>query len=811
MLVQHLKFAVRHLVGSLLYSAINILGLSIGLACCLLILLYVRFESSYDTGWANGEQLYRVSREYHPFEGARARVPAQANAPVAPALKEDFPEQVEAVARIFGGSLFLETDERGFEEPSVRFADPELFNLFDFEWLAGDPNTALAAPASIVLTESLARKYFGTTDAVGRTLRLSRQTDVQVTGVIADLPANTHLDLSGVIALSTLVVGFGPNFLQNWSSGTDFHSYLLLRSPDDAAFLQQQLPAFLERHIGAAAAQNSELRLMPIRDIHLYSMRDEEWKPLGDARTLRNLVLIAFSILVIACINFMAIATARATRRSKEVGMRKAIGATPAQLLAQFLLEAGMTVSVALLGAIALMELSLPSFSTFTGIPPTPPTGVRLLDAEFLLVLALLLTTLSVMAGLWSSLFLGTDKPAKVLRGALDHSGQRMRNALVVSQFAIAITLVVATLVMQAQRSFIANFDLGFDKDEIVILRSPEFRGFGQQWPALKAELLNHPAIEGATASHYLPFGFNDNQMPLKVRGSSLEMRVQFMLVDFDFFETYGIEFVQGRGFSPELDGRAFDSSDSLVFVLNSSAASALGLAPETAVDTTLDFVGTGFSGTVLGVTSALHFETLRLGERPLIFVLSPPQVPQETQAIRDAAIRIDLARVDEALAHIDATWRAFNPDQPVNRHFLREDHAALYLADTRQGQLLSIFSTIAIAVGCFGLFGLASYNAERRTKEIGVRKVMGSSVWSIVLLLTNDFSRLVLLANLIAWPIAYFAMQRWLENFVYRIDLTPLIFIGSGAIALCIAWVTVAGTAAKAASAKPVLALRYE
>jgi putative ABC transport system permease protein len=810
MFIKNLYFALRHLMGNLLYSMINIVGLAIGLACCLLILMYVRYESSYDRQWQNSERIHRVSREYYPIEGARARVPASTNAPVGPALVEDFPEQVEAAARVYGGGVFLESGDTGFEERAVRFVDPSLFGIFQFDWLAGDTATALNAPTSIVLTESLARKYFGTTDVLGRTLRLQRRIDLSVTGVIKDLPPNTHLDVSGLAPISIVVAGFGPAFLQDWERMTDFHTYLLLRSAGDADGLRNQLSAFLSRHINPQAAQASKLVLMPVADIHLRSNRDEEWLPHGDINSVRTFTIIAFAILAVACINFMSISTARSTRRAREISVRKVVGASRAQLVLQFLAETGLTVLLALLGAIALMETMLPAFGAFAGVP----VGVmQLLDTEVLTALAVLLVMVSIMVGSWSAFFLSSFRPASALRGGMSQRGLHVRNALVILQFAVAITLVVATLVIQAQRNFISGFDLGFDKDDIVILRSPDLAGYGQQWPALKAALLASPAIEQVTASHYLPFGFNDNQIPLNLRGSALETRVQYMMVDYDFFETYGIGFLSGRSFSRDFTSNAVaaDSNAALGFVLNRSAARALGLTPEQAVNATLNLGSEEFSGMVVGVTNELHFESMRVTERPLIFVLAPPQVPQTFQVLRDASIRIAPGKLSEALAHIDTVWRSFNPNQPVNRRFLREDFDALYLADSRQGQLLSIFAAIAITIACFGLFGLASFNAEHRTKEIGVRKVMGSSVWNIVLLLTNDFSRLVLLSNLIAWPVAYFAMNRWLESFVYRIDLTPLLFIGSGAIALCIAWVTVAGTVAKAASQRPVLALRYE
>jgi putative ABC transport system permease protein len=372
-------------------------------------------------------------------------------------------------------------------------------------------------------------------------------------------------------------------------------------------------------------------------------------------------------------------------------------------------------------------------------------------------------------------------------------------------------------VVIYQQRQMAANIDLGFNKDQVIVVPSAAPAGFRDDWPAFKQELLQHPAIENVSISHYLPFGFNDNQIPLRRRGSGAETRIQYMLVDYGFFETYGIELVSGRLFSEDMTSDVLklptqeDPQTNVSFVLNQSAAAALGIDAYEIDEETLEIsMQQSISGPVVGVVEDTYFESVRRNVRPMIFMLAPPQTPQGMQ-MRNASVRFRNNAADAALAHIDAVWNRLYPNQVNDRYFLDNDFRAMYLAEEKQGELFTWFATLAIVIACLGLYGLASFNAERRTKEIGVRKVMGGSVWSIVVLLTNDFSRLVLLSNLIAWPVAYFVMSRWLENFVYRIDLTPLIFIGSSLIALCIAWVTVGGTAAKAASAKPLLALRYE
>jgi putative ABC transport system permease protein len=406
-----------------------------------------------------------------------------------------------------------------------------------------------------------------------------------------------------------------------------------------------------------------------------------------------------------------------------------------------------------------------------------------------------------------------------VLRGDFTRGlgGLRMRNALVVLQFSLAIALLASTVVIHQQQRLAQTIDLGFDKDVIVIVPSAAPNGYRADWPAFKAALLAHSAIEGVTASHFLPFGFNDNQIPLRRAGTAIETRIQYMMVDYDFFETYGIDLLSGRLFSADTGSDALqwpteeNPEGRISFLLNRAAARALAIEPDVLTEETLEILQPAIAGPVHGVVEDTHFESIHRAARPLVFILTPPESPEQLQRMRSAAVRISLDNLDAALAHIDATWQQMYPNLENNRYFLDRNFQAMYQAEQKQGELFTAFSTLAIAIACFGLFGLASFNAERRTKEIGVRKVMGSSVWRIVLLLSNDFSKLVLVANVIAWPLAWVAMQRWLEQFAYRIDLTPMIFIGSGLIALCVAWVTVGGTAAKAAGQKPVLALRYE
>jgi putative ABC transport system permease protein len=819
MLSYYLRTALRTMLGSKLYSAINIVGLGIGLGCCLLILLFVRHELSYENSFANAKRIYRLSREFLPFEGARARMPASNNAPVLPALLADFSE-LAAGGRVFGGSMNLARGDTAFNETELRFADQGLLQVFDFTWLAGDSQHALIEPGSVVLSASLARKYFGSEVALptllGERLQFEQNIELRVTGVIADLPDTTHLSLSGMVSMPTLVANFGQRVVEQWNSNTDFYTYVLLRDGLSIDSVQSKFADFLTRHVGADMAKLSTLVPMNIRDIHLHSTRDEEWKPRGNINTVYSFLSIALAVLAIACMNFMSIATARGAQRAKEVGMRLSLGASRAQLAGQFLLEALLFSVLALLIALLGVELLLPAYSNLVGATLQLD---YLQDAQALLTFMLLTFGVTLCAGLYPALYLSAFEPAKVLKGDLTRgrNGQRFRQVMVVMQFAIAIVLISATWVMQAQRKLADNIALGFNKDSIVVLSNPAPNGFQQDWPLLKQRLQALPGVAAVSSSHFLPFGFNDNQLNVKRPASSNSSRIQMMLVDYDFFATYDITLLAGRGFDAAFPNDMLQSSINGAavplagVVLNESAAKALGMTAQTAVDELVDSEDVGFHGRVVGVAANTAFESIHRSQRPLIFLLNPPESPAEFIAFRSAAVRLSDNANAQTLAAIQQTWAELYPNTKFSLRYLNDDFRAMYQSEVKQSQVFRYFATLAIIIACFGLFGLAAFNAERRTKEIGVRKVMGGSVWSIVLLLTNDFSRLVLLSNLLAWPVAYYAMHRWLENFAYRIELTPLIFIGSGFIALCIAWVTVGGTAAKAASQKPVLALRYE
>lgn len=809
MFINYLKITLRNLLNSKLYSTINLAGLSIGLASSLLIGLFVLDELSYDRFFKDSDRIYRVSRDFpkQGFSGA-------ANAPqVAPLLRADFPE-IESVTRLFGGQALLKHDDTAFYEKAIRFVDRDFFKVFAFDWQLGDPATALSRPYTMVLTQSIAHKYFGNESPLGKTMVLENAATLEVTGVIADLPHNSHLLLDVLISESSLIPMVGEKFFENWSSN-NFHTYIKLKPGISISAISSQFTAFLDRHLQPNSASFTGMTATPLSDIHLYSNRQNEMATPGSITNVYVFSAAALFILLIACFNFMNLATARSSRRAREVGVRKAMGASRGQVARQFFAESLILTALAALLGLALVEVVLPAFN---GLLDKSLSLGLLLNLRMPLLLVVVVVIVGLFAGSYPALYLSGFNPVQVLRSVLIKGGSIwFRNTLVVLQFGIAIVLVVATVVALMQLRFARNIELGFQKDQIVVLTGSPTAGLGTQWEAMREELLRNPDILAVTASSQTPLEANTNSIAVTLTGDDNTRAVPFMRVDYDFFTTYNIPVLAGRGFSKDfpadrvLEPRKDQVPVDAGYVLNRLAVENFGWTPESAIGKPFNAYNNGpHPGRIVGVVDNSYFESVHAALKPMVFIMPEPLV-NKTATMSQGSLRLSGRNLEATLAYVDATWKRFNPSFPLERHFLDDRFAALHLTETRQSSVFNAFAMLAIFIASMGLYGLASFNAERRRKEIGVRKVMGGSVWSIVLLLTNDFSKLVLIANIIAWPVAYYTMHQWLQNFAYRIDLTPLVFIGSGLIALSIAWVTVGGTAAKAASQKPVLALRYE
>jgi putative ABC transport system permease protein len=823
MLRSYLSIALRHLVSQKLYSAINILGLAVGLACFILIAVFVQYELSYDRHYENADRIYRIQRDFYPV----GRVFEQYLATMAPAAAErlelDFP-QIEQVVRIAccGASLGTGGDA-SFYEKNFALADPTLFDVFDYEWLRGDPARALAEPYTIVLTESAARKYFGNEDAMGQTLivdgdpRIGVSGALEVTGVIRDLPNNTHLKFDMIASLLTRAAILGEASLETWGANM-FHTYALLEEGADIEPIQRQSAAFFNRHMEEGSGEYTGFTAIPLTDIHLRSHREAELGTPGSIATVYAFAAIAVFILLIACINFMNLATARSAQRAREVGVRKVVGAERRQIVVQFVGESVLLALLAAALAVAAVELLLPVFSTFLGVDLA---FGYLANPYVAALLALLTLAVGLVAGSYPAIYLSAFEPARVLKGDITRgrAAATVRKVLVTLQFAISIALLTGTAVVYQQDSFARNVERGYDKDRIVVITASGGDGVGEQWESLKREWLANPEIMQVTASNLLPLQTNSNG-PLGFvaeAGDREQRNIPVMFVDFEFFETYGIDVVAGRAFSQAFgrDRLVLDAATGGAtqgnFVLNERAARELGWTAEEAVGKRLEVPRIpGLRGEVVGVVADV-LESVRTPPGSTVYLVPSAARGPFGPLLTQASLLVTGRNLAATLDHIDAKWREIVGAEPVGRRFLDDDFQALYQNEQRQARMLSGFSALAIFIACLGLFGLASFMTERRTKEIGVRKALGGSLPDIVGLFTTEFTKLVLLASLIAWPIAYFMLRRWLDTFAYRIDMSLLVFTGATLTALAVAWLTVGGVAARAAAAKPVNALRYE
>ena len=812
MLSNYFKIAWRNIVGNPLFSAINIVGLSIGLACCIIITLFVRYESSFDKHWDNADRIYRVTRDFFGNDLELAAVAP----PIAPLMKQDFAEVEDATRILQTGDVTLTRGELRVRERLMAIADPNVFEFFNLEFVSGDPDSALSGPLDIVITERAAERYFGDEDPIGQTLNLMDQADVTVRAIIKDLPDNTHMEFELLGSIEAIPLMMGPDELESWGSN-NYYTYARLPEGYDPANLESQFNDFLVRHWNEDAESSSRLNLQRLTDIHLTSNRDGEWRANGSIGAVYTFSAVALFVLLIACINFMNLTTARSTQRAKEVGVRKVIGANRTNLITQFMGESILLTAFAMLLALALVEIVLPVFAAFL----EKPLRFSVADPQTFGMLVVSTLVVGVFAGSYPALYLSKFRPADVLKGSVSGSGSALlRKSLVVVQFATSIALLIATGVVMAQMDYARNVDLGYDKSRNLVARLPFFADFWEIYEPMKAELEAHPDILSAVYSSRVPSMQNNDGQGYIPEGKQIAMEnFQAMAViktDYEWFEHYDVEFLAGRPFRQN-EMRVDEVSEDnpvvrSVVILNESAARRFGWSPEEALGKVLRepqrreldrFV----DAEVVGVIPDIHFSSLHLEMKATAY--GPPN-PNYGRAI---SVKIAPGNPEAAIRHFEETWEKLVPSEPVFWEFLDDRFDALYRSEQLQASMFGVFSAFAIFVATLGLFGLASFTTERRTKEIGIRKVMGASVKDIVLLLTTDFTRLVVLANVIAWPVAYYFMSNWLNRFAYKAPFSDWAwtFVIAAVAALAVAWLTIALQAGRAATARPILALRYE
>ncbi|MBA7651979.1 hypothetical protein ES703_59808 [subsurface metagenome] len=763
------------------------------MACCILILLWVQDELSYDRFHENGKDIYRIMSygTRYMIEGIDGTP-----APLAPAVKEEVPgignyarfSDIPKLVFKYGNKVFYET--RGL------MADPSIFEIFTFPFAQGDPKTALSEPLDIVITETMAKKYFGNENPVGKTMEIEGR-PAAVTGVIQDIPHNSHIQfdfLSSYEFIQELT-----NYGMSWGS-FNFVTYLQLEANRDIHEIGKNITAVAAKNNCPQVKDGVEFRLQPLSAIHLDNRAAfRNYCDVGDKKYVYVFSIIGFFILFIACVNFMNLSTARSTTRAKEVGMRKTVGASRRQLIMQFFGESLFLNSMACVFSLTLVSVLLPAFNQVTG----KQLKLDLIDVQLVLGLIIIVLLTAVTAGSYPAIYLSSFRPVKVLKGVFksEGKGQTFRRILVVTQFTLSIALLIGTSVAYNQLRFLRYSKLGFNTENIVYI--PVKENIGKGYDAFKAELLNDSNILSVAAQYYLfaeEGAFRTTGYDWEGREEGQEADIILNLVDYDFIPMLDLELVEGRNFSKE-----YSTDATQAYILNEEAIKEMGMQ---------DPLGKQFSygkrkGTIIGVLKNAHFRSLHVEIEPHVFFFLN-DVSEATQ-YGVVLIKIDGNKTEEALAKIQGVWKNINPISPFEYHFLDQKYDSLYSKEKKIGTILNAFTLFAIVISCLGLFGLASFLTERRTSEIGIRKVLGASESGIVFLLSKQFTKWVLIANLFAWPAAYFVMNEWLKSFAYRINIGVWAFVLSGLLAVGIALGTVSYQALKAARANPIDSLRYE
>ncbi|MBX3238543.1 MAG: ABC transporter permease [Chitinophagaceae bacterium] len=808
MIKNYFKIAWRNLLKNKGYSVINILGLSIGMAVCLLIMLFVQHERSYDQYHAHANRIYRADIEIK-FGNNHLDL-AVANPNFGETAKNDI-AAVEDYARIrWYGGLLIKKGNENIRESHVAYADNALFSIFSFPFLDGDPKTALTEPNTIVINESIARKYFNSTQVVGKTLTINDKQHRRISGVIKDIPENTHFQFRMFVPM------FEDEYSKEktWAGSQNYNTYLLAGVGTNTAHLHAALKKMLEKNlntdlqhiIGKSVTEFEsqgdffKVSLMPLPDIHLHSNKIGELYGGGNPQYVYVFSAIALFILVIACINFMNLATARMSGRAREVGLRKSIGALRSSLIVQFLSESMLTAVFSMALAVGLALLALPVFNELAG---KQMQAAFLTQPTVVLLLAALTGIVGILAGAYPAFYFSAFQPVKVLKGAPGNSFKRsfLRNGLVVFQFAASIVLIVGTIVIYQQMDYIRKKDIGYNREQMLVINNTGHLGAHVQ--SFKDQLLAMAGVKNVTVTGFLPTSYyrsNNSFFPTPGLDTKEAISMQKWDVDENYITTMNMKIIEGRNFDKTM------GTDSNAVIINEAAAKFLG---------NKDILNKLFYTVedeetralkvyrVIGVVKDFNFSSLRDEIKPLALLYG-----SNTDGI---TVRLQSKDLPALISQIKDRWTAYSPGLPFEYSFMDEDFNTFYKAEEKTAGIFTAFAVLALFIGCMGLFGLATFTAEQRTKEIGVRKVLGAGVPTIVALLSKDFLKLVFIAIVIAGPVAYYFMSRWLADFAYRIDIEWWVFAVAGSVAVLIALLTVGYQSIKSALMNPVKALRTE
>jgi len=797
MITNYLKTVFRNLKRQPVFSFINIFGLAIGISCAMLILLWVQDELSFDSFHEHKDQIYRIiadweKHEWEGFEGSPK--------PLGPAAVEQFPE-LKDTARFAPQSrkVFRLGDKSFFEDGGI-IVDASFFKMFTFPFLKGSWESAFTSPNDIILTKTMAERYFGEKDPLNKTIEMDGRTGM-VRAVIADIPANSHIqfDYAQPFAYIEKLSEYGTT----WGS-FNFMTYIQTSSSPDISALGHKLTKLALENNCPQVKSGVKFRLQPLRKVHLDGRKyQRQGVALGDSRYVLLFSIVAFFILLIACINFMNLSTARSTMRAREVGMRKTVGAQRTQVALQFFCESLLLAFLAGLAALFLIWLSIPFFNRISGKHMT----LNLFEPTHLLLLGGIVILTGLLSGLYPAVYLSGFDPIKVLHGEVrtGKKGASFRRVLVIFQFSLSIILIIATTIVYSQLKFMKQQKLAFNKENIVFF--PIKGKIGRQFSAAKQTMLQNSEIMGVTAQNYLFLDSSWRTTGVDWEGRDPESRRDIIThqVDMDFFEVMGMKLTEGRFFSTD-----FATDEKEAFIINEEAVKQMGIIPT---------VGKPFSfyinrnktlnGKIIGVLKNGHFRSLHNEIEPHIFLLNKNWAWQTSYGT--ILVKIDGQHTSAALKSIRKTWESINPNIPFEYHFLDVAYENLYRREKKTGIIFNCFTVLALLLSILGLFGLASFMVQRRVREIGIRKILGASEKGLVLMLSQQFAWWVLLANIVAWPLAYLAARKWLGNFAYRVSISPGIFFVSGMISLCVALLAISFQSIRAARSNPVDTLRME
>lgn len=792
MLKSYIKISVRNLMRHKSYSFINITGLSIGMACAIIIMLWVQEELSYDDFHANGNNIYRIVGDWEKyqwdgFEGSPM--------PLGALAESELPE-VKAFTRFAShNQRVFRYKDRAFYENTGLIADPSLFSVFSFPFVKGDPETAFSHPATVVLTEETAFKYFGDEDPVGKVLLVDTE-EWTVTGVVRNIPENSHIQFDYVNSLEFLgkYAGWGTG----WNS-YNFVQFLLVDEDADPDFVGEKLTEIALNNDSPQVKGGVTFRLQPLNEVHLDARNyDRGWTELGDSRHVYMFSLVAVLVLLIACVNFMNLSTARAGQRAKEVGLRKTVGAVRSQLINQFFGESIILSLFSFVLALIIAAAVIPLFNTMTD----SRIALNLLEIDILFMLLGIAFLTEIVSGFYPALYLSRFKPVSVLRPGSNKGNKksRFRTLLVISQFTIAVTLIIANIFIFRQLNYAMDIDLGFEKENVIYL--PVKENIGPEFSQIKERLLSNPDILSVSSARYV-FGATSNRMTgFDWEGKDPDHSVDMILggVEFGFFETIQLPIVKGRYFSEE-----FPTDREKGIILNEKAVEEMKVINP--VGLKMDVYNMG-EGVVVGVVKDAHLRSLHYEIEPRFFYMDNLE---NISANASVVIRLSGSNILSTMKYIEDVWNSVNTISPFDYSFLDQEYELLYRKEKQTGQIFNASTILVIIISCLGLFGLSSFVIEQRTKEIGIRKALGGSVFSIIFMLSREFLLWIIISNLIAWPIAYFVVEKMLESFSYRIPIHADVFAISAVIALSIAVLTIGRQSVKAARSNPVESLRYE